>query len=302
MNTKSTLDWVRLRGELGALKVEGYAWKSIMPYAHLEFILPNETMTRKQVLYPYSMKDASQAIDENKGTAYFVPHGFQPILVPLDEEDATIKTLLELSGPVIQVPVPLKQTLLPHYIIRHTKRQKAAKQSSIKKPPRPPNAFILYRKNQQAHILRQNANLCNNDVSRIIGSMWNGESPAVKEQFHLLAQEMKEKHRAMYPMYRYCPRKASRPKRRTVSPVTEAKSPLSDESTGQDMNWSTNQPIGQTIDQNATQSTNQNIGQNTAQNSILTDFWATTQEEPTPIPLQIETLQQAGLMTQPLWI
>lgn len=188
-----------------------------MPYAHLEFVLPNETVARKQVLYPYSMKEASQYLDENKGTAYFVPHGFQPILVPQNEDDKTIQTLLDLSAPAMQVPVPLKHTLLPHYIIRPSKRQKATKQASIKKPPRPPNAFILYRKNQQAHILQQNANLCNNDVSRIIGSMWNGESPAVKQRFHLLAQEMKEKHRAMYPMYRYCPRKSQRKRRNTKS-------------------------------------------------------------------------------------
>lgn len=195
----------------------GESERASMPYAHLEFVLPNETVARKQVLYPYSMKEASQYLDESKGTAYFVPHGFQPILVPQNEEDETIQTLLDLSAPAIQVPVPLKQTLLPHYIIRPSKKQKPAKQASNKNPPRPPNAFILYRKNQQAHILRQNANLCNNDVSRIIGSMWNGESPAVKQRFHLLAQEMKEKHRAMYPMYRYCPRKTQRKRRNTKS-------------------------------------------------------------------------------------
>lgn len=192
-----------------------------MPYAHLEFTLPNETITRKQVLYPYSMKEASQYLDENKGTAYFVPHGFQPILVPQNEKDETIQALLDLSAPAIQVPVPLKQTLLPHYIIRPNKKQKTTKQTLNKHPPRPPNAFILYRKNQQARILQQNANLCNNDVSRIIGTMWNGESPAVKQRFHLLAQEMKEKHRAMYPMYRYCPRKSQR-KRRTTKTSEQA--------------------------------------------------------------------------------
>lgn len=191
-----------------------------MPYAELEFTLPEETEMRRQVLYPYSMKDASQAIDENRGAAYFVPHGFQPILVPLEGDDATLQRLLDLSTPAMPVAVPLRQTLLPHYVIRPTKRVKTTKQSTVKGPPRPPNAFILYRKNQQAHILQQNAGLCNNDVSRIIGSMWNGESPAVKQRFHLLAQEMKERHRAMYPMYRYCPRKAPRRKRRSTTKDT----------------------------------------------------------------------------------
>ncbi|KAG4302895.1 hypothetical protein PCANB_000845 [Pneumocystis canis] len=184
-----------------------------MTYAHLEFMLPNETVTKRQLLYPYSMKDASPYLDKNKGSAYFVPHGFQPILVPNNDDDTTIQALLNMTIPTMKVSVPLKQALLPHYIIRPSKRHKAAKQA--KPPPRPPNAFILYRKNQQAHILRQNANLCNNDVSRIIGNMWNDESPQVKQRFHRLAEEMKEQHRAMYPMYRYCPRKALKRKRQT---------------------------------------------------------------------------------------
>ncbi|KTW29546.1 uncharacterized protein T551_02162 [Pneumocystis jirovecii RU7] len=190
-------------------------------HAQLEFKLPNETETRRAVLHPYSIKDASPYLDENKGAAYFVPHGYQPILVPQNDEDATIQALLDLAVPTVQavkVQIPLRQTLLPHYIIKPCKKSKTVKPI---RPPRPPNAFILYRQNQQAHILRQNANLCNNDVSRIIGNMWNGESPLIKQRFHLLAQKMKEQHRAMYPMYRYCPRKASERKKKVKTKVPQ---------------------------------------------------------------------------------
>ncbi|KAG5513356.1 hypothetical protein PMAC_001419 [Pneumocystis sp. 'macacae'] len=196
-------------------------------HAQLEFKLPNETEIRRAMLHPYSIKDASPYLDENKGAAYFVPHGYQPILVPQNDEDATIQALLDLAVPTVQavkVPIPLRQTLLPHYIIKPCKKSKTVKPV---RPPRPPNAFILYRQNQQAHVLRQNSNLCNNDVSRIIGSMWNGESPLIKQRFHLLAQKMKEQHRAMYPMYRYSPRKASKRKKKvkTKHPLQEQLAP-----------------------------------------------------------------------------
>ncbi|KAG4305015.1 hypothetical protein PORY_001690 [Pneumocystis oryctolagi] len=189
-------------------------------YAYLEFKLPNETETRRATLHPYSIKDASPYLNENKGAAYFVPHGYQPILVPQDDKDATIQALLDQTmscTQAVKVSVPLRQTLLPHYIIKPCKKSKTEKPI---RPPRPPNAFILYRQNQQAHVLRQNANLCNNDVSRIVGNMWNDESPLIKQRFHKLAQEMKEQHRAMYPMYRYCPRKTSERKKRVKTKQT----------------------------------------------------------------------------------
>src|SRR5437762_8345286 len=48
------------------------------------------------------------------------------------------------------------------------------------KLPRPPNSFILYRKDKQPEILAKYENISNNEVSKIVGQMWRNEPSEVK--------------------------------------------------------------------------------------------------------------------------
>jgi len=97
----------------------------------------------------FSTNEALELLRQGSGSAYFVPTGYIPILVPDTEEDPDIlKRLLEAHVPT-RVPVDnLWQTKLPTKVIR-TKKKRAERPPLNKKPPRPPNAFILYRKDKQ---------------------------------------------------------------------------------------------------------------------------------------------------------
>ncbi|KAJ2483379.1 hypothetical protein IWW56_000382 [Coemansia sp. RSA 2131] len=76
-----------------------------------------------------------------------------------------------------------------------------------KRTPRPPNAFILYRKDKQAEVIRDNPGVSNKDVSCIIGQMWKSETPDVQDKFRELAEMEKKKHKELHPNYKYQPRK-----------------------------------------------------------------------------------------------
>ncbi|KAG2033502.1 high mobility group box domain-containing protein, partial [Suillus americanus] len=77
-------------------------------------------------------------------------------------------------------------------------------------PPRPPNAWILYRSDkikvlppaQPGQRSRAQA-----DVSKLISDMWRNESDAVKLEYERLADARKAEHQRLYPDYRFQPMK-----------------------------------------------------------------------------------------------
>ncbi|PKC07871.1 mating type protein MAT-2, partial [Rhizophagus irregularis] len=76
-----------------------------------------------------------------------------------------------------------------------------------KKPPRPPNAFILYRRSKQPDIVAQNEGISNNEVSKQVGEMWHKEPLEEKMKFQRLADAAKMEHMKKYPEYKYRPRR-----------------------------------------------------------------------------------------------
>src|SRR5581483_9512299 len=95
--------------------------------------------------------------------------------------------------------------------------------SKVKKPPRPPNAFILYRRAKQPAIVAKNAGITNNEVSKEIGRMWHEEPLEVRVKFQKMAEDAKQEHMKKYPEYRYRPRRPQERKRRV--PLREATPP-----------------------------------------------------------------------------
>ncbi|KAL0937927.1 mating type protein mat1-2-1 [Colletotrichum truncatum] len=83
------------------------------------------------------------------------------------------------------------------------------------KVPRPPNAYILYRKDHHAKVKQFNTQLTNNQISVILGKAWNNESHAVREKYTELARLHKERLMMLHPDYRYTPRKPSEKRRRS---------------------------------------------------------------------------------------
>ncbi|CAG8718401.1 479_t:CDS:1, partial [Acaulospora morrowiae] len=172
--------------------------------------------------------------EQRKGHFYFIPEGFEPVLVPNDSKAQTVTNLLENSKPVSTAPnvsrmlpdsdVRLPSFALPCGVASSAKKENAinGKNGKIKKPPRPPNAFILYRRAKQPSIVALHHGISNNDVSKEIGRMWHEEPVEVRNKFQKMAEAAKEEHMKKYPEYRYRPRRPQERKRR--APARDAAS------------------------------------------------------------------------------
>ncbi|KHE80352.1 hypothetical protein GE21DRAFT_1218583 [Neurospora crassa] len=90
------------------------------------------------------------------------------------------------------------------------------------KIPRPPNAYILYRKDHHREIREQNPGLHNNEISVIVGNMWRDEQPHIREKYFNMSNEIKTRLLLENPDYRYNPRR-SQDIRRRVSPYLKIK-------------------------------------------------------------------------------
>ncbi|CAG8475402.1 7100_t:CDS:2 [Diversispora eburnea] len=76
-----------------------------------------------------------------------------------------------------------------------------AKTSGI---PRPPNGFLLCRKN--VHQQAKKHNIFNMRViSKVTGILWRGASPDEKEQYEKLAIQVQNLHSQRHPGYKYKP-------------------------------------------------------------------------------------------------
>lgn len=171
--------------------------------------IENRIMSYRDVR-PFATKDALQLLNTARGGAYFIPEGFEPILVAHDVLTDEVRTEIRRSMARMRLPTSLRECRIPSYVV--TSRSKCfteAPESSPKEknPPRPPNAFILYRKAKQAEIIAHNPGISNNDVSKIVGPMWKEETDEIVEGFRRAAEAIKMEHRRKYPDYRYRPRK-----------------------------------------------------------------------------------------------
>lgn len=77
-------------------------------------------------------------------------------------------------------------------------------------PPRPPNAWILYRSDKLRELPPPAPNQprrAQADVSKLISHMWKHESEYVRAEYERLADVKKAEHQALYPGYRFQPMK-----------------------------------------------------------------------------------------------
>src|SRR3954453_5532068 len=76
-------------------------------------------------------------------------------------------------------------------------------------PPRPPNGFLLCRKN--VHRQAKERTVCNMRViSKVTGMLWRSATENEKEQYEKLALQVQNLHTERYPNYKY--KQTSRPK------------------------------------------------------------------------------------------
>ncbi|CDO72807.1 hypothetical protein BN946_scf184994.g60 [Trametes cinnabarina] len=75
-------------------------------------------------------------------------------------------------------------------------------------PPRPPNAWMLYRADKSKELTQGRPAgmvLLQAEISRILGQRWALETPSVRDFYEQKAKEAKEAHERMYPDYQYIP-------------------------------------------------------------------------------------------------
>ncbi|GAA5836610.1 hypothetical protein JCM3766R1_006969 [Sporobolomyces carnicolor] len=91
------------------------------------------------------------------------------------------------------------------------------------RPPRPMNAWLLFRNAQVKQLQNENPTerKAQGQLSKIIAELWKAASPETKQKYESLAQEKKLEHARLYPDYRYTPRdkpaKAKANRRRSAS-------------------------------------------------------------------------------------
>ncbi|KAF9872191.1 HMG box protein [Colletotrichum karsti] len=130
--------------------------------------------------------------------------------------------IASINGTAVVVPRPSHQSLGNTAASGSGARYSESPEPVCKiKVPRPPNAYILYRKDHHARVKQTNTQLSNNEISKILGKAWNHESPAVRQRYTELAKMHKERLLMLYPDYRYTPRKPSEKRRRR--PTEKAK-------------------------------------------------------------------------------
>ncbi|CAE6527267.1 unnamed protein product [Rhizoctonia solani] len=77
-------------------------------------------------------------------------------------------------------------------------------------PPRPPNAWILYRSDKLKELATNQApgpRKPQAEISKIISQMWQAEGPETKGMYEARAEEKKAEHAALYPDYKFAPMK-----------------------------------------------------------------------------------------------
>ncbi|KAF9088228.1 hypothetical protein BGX23_007544 [Mortierella sp. AD031] len=80
---------------------------------------------------------------------------------------------------------------------------------NLKKAPRPPNSFIIYRKEQSAKYSKITAA----ELSKILGEQWANEPAERKAYYAKLAKMAEQEHALKYPEYKFTPAKRGTGKR-----------------------------------------------------------------------------------------
>lgn len=111
-------------------------------------------------------------------------------------------------------------TAIPSVAPTEVKDHAEGKKNKI---PRPPNAYILYRRDHQGGIAAKHPGIKNNEISVIAGDMWNNESRGVRERYAGLAEEMRAAFYERYPGYKYKPRRGWEVRRRAKRPASRVK-------------------------------------------------------------------------------
>jgi len=144
---------------------------------------------------------------DGRGVYVYVPEGFCAVLLSKDEpypphllfQSASKTTTLKNADK------PLSAAITATAAATTTIRPKST-------PPRPANAFILYRRDHHVHLRALYPTIKNEHLSKVIADCWWNESSEVREKYMTLSALEKEKHKKKFPGYKYQPRPSKKKK------------------------------------------------------------------------------------------
>ncbi|CAG8514316.1 2058_t:CDS:2, partial [Racocetra fulgida] len=91
-------------------------------------------------------------------------------------------------------------------------------------PPRPQNAFVLFRRDFSAKLKLKEMKMNNGDVSRLASEEWSKQPKEVLRFFEFLENLAKDRHKKIYPDYSYSPKRKSKSKNDTCRKNNEVTS------------------------------------------------------------------------------
>lgn len=157
--------------------------------------------------------DVQHLYDTKKGSTWFIPDGFSVILLPINYENTTVKRVYDNAKKFRQTDdltrrVADSDLLLPRFAFNiTTSRTRNSRKKLRAQIPRPPNAFIIYRRDMHSKIKMTNPEMKMCQISKEIGTLWKNETDAIKNKYKHLAIIAQNTHSKLYPYYKYHPKR-----------------------------------------------------------------------------------------------
>lgn len=91
------------------------------------------------------------------------------------------------------------------------------KTGSTGRVPRPPNAFMIYGKENRRRLSAEYPGSTNKEISKLLGEKWQSLDDSVKSEYRESAKKALQEHRNKYPDYQYIPTEARIRKQRKAA-------------------------------------------------------------------------------------
>ncbi|CAG8624106.1 7884_t:CDS:1 [Paraglomus brasilianum] len=104
---------------------------------------------------------------------------------------------------------PYILTLPPESLLDPTKKQRKNRVRKSSCPPRPQNAWVIFRKNFEGRLRAQDHSKTYTiqDISKMAGKDWKNQPIVVKQYFDALSKLAQQRHKKAYPDYSYRPKR-----------------------------------------------------------------------------------------------
>ncbi|RNJ60907.1 hypothetical protein D7B24_004995 [Verticillium nonalfalfae] len=136
---------------------------------------------------------------------------------PLETFIAGNRMLVSIDGRAVLVHKPLARQA-------QSMTSNQSRRTVKVKISRPPNSYILYRKDHHKLIKAANPAYTNNQISKVLGQAWKQEKADVRARYQTMAEELKQNLLRAHPDYRYAPRRPGERRRRNRRVAAEATS------------------------------------------------------------------------------